>query len=97
VLHHPLNTGEINANPRGQSVLINPWRIMKRGKNRRLTWGQPLGFGHSHQRRGENSVEAPPQVELVVTMNRWKGSRQETAGGTDRVGADRHTQILDDL
>src|SRR4051812_13984054 len=27
---HPLNTGEINADPRGQSALINSWRIVKR-------------------------------------------------------------------
>jgi hypothetical protein len=42
VLYHALNTREIAPDPRGESVLPNSWRIVKRSKNGRFDGGQAL-------------------------------------------------------
>ena len=79
VFHHALDTGEIDADPLGQSALPSSRRVVKRSKDRRFDGGQSLWAGDVPQRAGENPVEAPRQVVFVATVNWWKCPRYRTA------------------
>jgi hypothetical protein len=71
VLHHALNAREINPDPLGQSALPNSRCIVEGREHRRLDGGQALWPGNLDERRWENPVEAPRQVELAATVN-WR-------------------------